>query len=169
MKKKNLTPEQLYKKNKKRLKTFKVLSPIIFFGFLILGLIFLFFMIKNSVGNITEIIELLDKKTHSEEVLQKNYQYLISKWGEWVIVGNLNSSITIKFVDIRNALFSKLMITNLILSIVCLSISLIIGKLLLSKLIKYYSENNQDIVNIATLQTHATITNKQEKKKEDWF
>jgi len=168
MKKKNLTPEQLYKKNKKRLKTFKVLSPIIHFGFLILGLIFLFFMIKNSVGNITEIIDLLDKKKHSEEMLQKNYQYLVNKWGEWVILGDLNGSITIRFVDIRNALFSKLMVTNLILGIVCLSISLIIGKLLLSKLIKYYSENNQDIVNIATLQTHASITNK-EKKKEDWF
>ena len=129
-------------------------------------------MITNSVGNITEIISLLDKDKYTGEQLQENYQYLIERWGEWVIVGKSANIFKIQFVNIGNAFFSGLMITFLVLGIVCFACSIVLGKILFPKLAQYYSDNNQDMVNIATLQTHAEVTKKNKKEKsdkEDWF
>ena len=166
--KKSLTPEQIYKKNQFKIKVFKTLSPIIFWCFLGLGILFFILMIKNSVGNITEIMNLLDKQNLTGEQIEQNYQHLVEKWGEWVIVGGPGGAFTIKFVDIRNAFFSGLMITFLILSIVSIVLSFILGKIIFPKLSQYYADNNQNMVNIATLQTHAEVT-KNKKNKEDWF
>lgn len=127
-------------------------------------------MIRNSVGNVTDIIGLLNKDSLTGEELQQNYNLLVEQWGEWIIVGNSGGVFEIRFVDIRNAFFSGLMITFLSLGIVCLVISIIIGKILFPKLAQYYSDNNQDMVNIATLQTHAAVTKtKKQTKKEEWF
>ena len=142
-----------------------------FWGFLSLSVLFLILMIKNSVGNITEIIRLLDKESLTGEQLQQNYQALVNKWGEWTIVGEFGGAFSIQFVDIRSAFFSGLMVTFLTLAIISFAIAIIVGKILFPKLAEYYTDNNQNMVNIATLQTHAEITkqSKKDKSKEDWF
>ena len=168
--KKMLTAEQLYKHNQVKSKVLKRLSPIIFWSFLILSIMFFVLMIRNSVGNITEIMDMLDKSKLTGEEIQNNYAYLVDKWGEWVIVGESGGLFKIQFIDIRKAFFSGLMITFLILGFICLGIAIIVGKIILPKLSDYYTTNNQDMVNLATLQTNAEITkSKTSKSKEDWF
>lgn len=131
---------------------------------------FFILMVQNSVGNITEIITLLDKDSLTGDQVQQNYQYLVDKWGEWTIVGENGGVFSIQFVNIQNAFFSGLMATFLTLGIVCLVISIIGGKIILPKLAQYYTDNNQSMVDIATLQTHAEVTKKNKKEsKEDWF
>lgn len=163
-----LTPEQMYKRNQKRAKWFKLLAPISFWVFISLFGLFLILTIKNSWGNIVEIIDLLDKDTLTGEQVSQNYQYLVEKWGEWVIVGGEGSAFSVRFVDIRAAFFSGLMITYITLAIICLIIAIVAGKFVFPKLAQYYNDNNQDMVNMATLQTNAEI-NKRKKKEEDWF
>lgn len=167
----NLTPEQIYKRNQFRAKIFKNLAPIVFWVFLGLSILFFILMIGNSVGNITEIITLLDKDSLTGDQIQENYQYLIDKWGEWTIVGENGGVFSIRFVNIQNAFFSGLMATFLTLGIVCLAISIIGGKIVFPKLAQYYTDNNQSMVDIATLQTHAVVAknNKKKESKEDWF
>ena len=166
----NLTPEQIYKKNQFKVKIFKRLAPIIFWTFLGLSILFFILMVQNSVGNITEIITLLDKDSLTGDQVQQNYQYLVDKWGEWTIVGEDGDMFSIQFVNIQNAFFSGLMATFLTLGIVCLVISIIGGKVIFPKLAQYYTDNNQSMVDIATLQTHAEVTKKNKKgRKEDWF
>lgn len=165
-----MTPEQIYKKNQFKAKIFKRLAPIIFWTFLGLSILFFILMVQNSVGNITEIITLLDKDSLTGDQVQQNYQYLVDKWGEWTIVGENGGVFSIQFVNIQNAFFSGLMATFLTLGIVCLVISIIGGKIILPKLAQYYTDNNQSMVDIATLQTHAEVTKKNKKEsKEDWF
>ena len=169
-KEKNLSAEQIYKQNQFKAKVFRRLSPLIFWTFLGLSLLFFLLMIRNSVGNITEIIKLLDRKTLTGDQIQENYQYLIDKWGEWTIVGKSGGAFSIQFVNIQNAFFSGLMATFLTLGICCLVVSIIIGKIILLKLAQYYTDNNQSMVDIATLQTHEKITKTNKKEnKEDWF
>lgn len=165
-----LTPEQLYKKNRAKAKWFKRLSPIIFWVFLGLAILFFIFMIDNSVGNITEIISLLDGDVYNELELEQNYQMLVEKYGEWTIIGNKGSSIfTVRFIDIRQAFFSGLMMTFLVLSILCLAIAIIVGKIVFPKLAQLYTDNNQDMVNMATLETNAAVNKKKKSKEEEWF
>lgn len=165
-----LTPEQIYKKNQTKSKLYKRLSPIIFWGFMALFILFVILTISNSWGNITEIINLLDKDVHTGEELSRNYQYLVEKYGEWVVIGKNAGVFSVQFIDIRKAFFSGLMITYIVLSVVCLLIAIIVGKLLLPKLSQYYSENNQDMVNMATLQTNAEIQKRKKKfSNEEWF
>ena len=166
----NLTPEQIYKKNQFKAKIFKRLAPITFWTFLVLSILFFILMLKNSIGNIAEIINLLDKDTLTGSQIQDNYEYLVKKWGEWTIVGENGGLFTIQFIDIRKAFFSGLMATFLTLGIVCLIIAIIGGKILLPKLAQYYTENNQSMVDIATLQTHAEVMKCNKKdNKEEWF
>lgn len=168
MAEKSLNPEQMYKRNLMRVKVLKTITPIIFWVFISLSVLFCILMIKNSVGNVTEIISKLDKNNLTGEQIQENYKYLIEKWGEWNIVGESGNFFSVQFVDLRSAFFSGLMATFMILSIVCLVIAIVMGKIILPKLIQYYTDNNQNMVNIATLQTHAEVT-KKKKDKEDWF
>lgn len=133
--------------------------------------LFIFFIILtigNSWGNISEIIGLLDKNKLTGEQISQNYDYLVNKWGEWVIVGQNSSAFSVRFIDIREAFFSGLMITFIILAIICLLFAIVLGKIVFPKLAQLYSDNNQDMVNIATLQTNAEIQ-KQKNKKEEWF
>lgn len=165
---KQLAPEQLYKRNQLRQKIYKNISAPIYWILLALSILFFVLMLRNSFGNISEIISMLDKKTLTGEELQANYSYLIEKYGEWTIVGKNAGVFSIQFIDIRKAFFSAVMITYLILSIVCLVLAVTLGKILFPKLSDYYSNNNQDMVNIATLQTNAEIT-KKKKSQEEWF
>ena len=165
-----LTTEQLYKKNQFKSKWFKKLAPVIFWSFLGLFILFMVLTIANSWGNISEIISALDKKKLSGEQVAENYENLVAKWGEWIIIGDNSSSVSIRFIDIRKAFFSGLMITYIVLAIVCLAIAIIVGKILFPKLAQYYSDNNQSMVDLATLQTNAEIQKQKNKKEEDrWF
>lgn len=164
-----LTAEQLYKKNQFKSRIFKTLGPVVFYSLFSLFVLFISLTISNSWGNITEIINLLDKDTHTGEQIAENYKYLVEKWGEWSIVFQEGSAFNIRFIDIKSAFFSGLMITYMILAVVSLCLCIILGKVLFPKLAQYFSENNQDMVNMATLQTNAEIQRKKNKKEEEWF
>ena len=97
--KKQLTAEEIYKKNQKKSKVLRILAPICFWGFLALSVLCLIFAIRNSFGNIAEIMALLDSKKYTGVELQSNYSYLIDKYGEWVI-GNGSTGFTITFINI---------------------------------------------------------------------
>ena len=154
MEKKQLTPEEIYKRNQKKSKVLRILAPICFWGFLALAIICLILAIKNSFGNVAEIINMLDKKTYTGEELQANYQFLVEKYGEWVI-GNGGSGFQITFVNIGHALFSGLMITNCIFFVVFLVSAYLLGKWLLPKLSAQILLDNQDMVNLIILKDHS--------------
>ena len=129
-------------------------------------------MIKHSVGNITEIIQMLDKDTHTGEQLEENYAYLVDKYGEWKIIGRSSSVFSVSFINIKTALFSGFMKTFLILSVVCFLVAIIVGKVLFPKLSQYFTDTNQDMANIATLRTNEAVTkmkNSKENKDKEWF
>jgi hypothetical protein len=140
-----------------------------------LFVLFVFFTLRNSVGNIIEIISLLDKKTLTGEQVSENYEYLVKKWGEWIIIGGDSGIPLVRFINIKAALFSGLMITFLILACVCLIIALLGGKLIFPKLVEYYKDTNQDMANLATLETNTEIKKlkenleKEKEKEEEWF
>ena len=117
-------------------------------------------MIKNSLGNIFEIFDMLDKKTLTGEVLAENYAYLVEKWGEWTIVGANGAGFRVQFIDIRNAMFGGVMVTYMALTIVSFILSLILGKLLFPKLAQLYKDVNDDMVDLATLETNAQMKKK---------
>ena len=119
MSKKTITPEQKYKRNQKRAKFCKVLTPVLFWICLAIAFSCLLLAIKNSFGNIAEIVDLLDSKKYNGDELRSNYEYLIAKYGEWVI-GTGGQGFTITFVNIGNALFSGLMILNCFLFLIFL-------------------------------------------------
>ena len=165
-----MTPEQIYKKNQLKSKIFNKVSPIVYWGFIGLFVLFIILAIANSWGNIREVIGLLDKEVYNGNQISENYAFLIEKYGEWEIVGKDSNTFSIRFIDIRKAFFSGLMITYIVLAIVCLVIAIILGKVLFPKLAKLYTENNQDMVNLATLQTNAEIQKRNKKSKEEgWF
>lgn len=158
MEKKQLTPEDIYKRNQKKSKVLRILAPICFWGFLALAIICLILVIKNSFGNVAEIINMLDTKKYTGEELQANYHFLVEKYGEWVI-GNGGAGFQITFVNIGHALFSGLMITNCIFFVVFLVSAYLLGKWLLPKLSAQILLDNQDMVNLTILKDHS-------KKKE---
>ena len=158
MEKKQLTPEEIYKRNQKKSKVLRILAPICFWGFLALAVLCLIFAVKNSFGNIAEICDMLDNSKWTGEQLEQNYAYLIDKYGEWVI-GNGGNGFTITFVNIGKALFSGLMITNCIFFVVFLVSAYLLGKWLLPKLSAQILLDNQDMVNLTILKDHS-------KKKE---
>ena len=153
MRKKELTPEQVYKRNQKVAKALRILSPICFWGFLVLAVVCLIFAVKNSFGNVAEIIRLLDSKKYTGEELSANYEFLTNKYGEWVI-GNGGMGFQIKFVNISHALFSGLMITNFTLCGVCIVLAYVLGKWLLPKVSAQILIDNQDMVNLTILKNN---------------
>lgn len=157
MEKKQLTPEEIYKRNQKKSKVLRILAPICFWGFLALAVLCLIFAIRHSFGNVAEICNLLDSKKFTGEELQTNYNYLVGKYGEWVI-GNGGTGFQITFVNIGHALFSGLMITNCIFFVVFLVSAYVLGKWLLPKLSAQILLDNQDMVNLTIL--------KNQKEKE---
>lgn len=151
MKKRELTAEEIYKRNQKKSKILRILAPIVFWGCLAIAVICLIFAVRNSFGNIAEICNLLDNSKWTGEQLEQNYSYLIGKYGEWVI-GNGGSGFTITFVNIGKALFSGLMITNCVLCVVFFVSAYVLGKWLLPKISAQILIDNQDMVNLTILQ-----------------
>lgn len=150
MEKKQLTAEEIYKKNQKKSKILRTLAPIVFWGCLALAVLCLIFAVKNSFGNIGEICDMLDNSKWTGDQLEQNYAYLIEKYGEWVI-GNGGNGFTITFVNIGKALFSGLMLTNCVLCVVFLMSAYVLGKWLLPKLSAQILIDNQDMVNLTIL------------------
>ena len=154
MEKKQLTAEEIYKRNQKRSKVLRIISPIVFWGCLALAILCFFFAVRHSFGNIAEICNLLESENYTGEQLQENYAYLINKYGEWVI-GNGGAGFQITFVNIGHALFSGLMITNCIFFVVFLVSAYLLGKWLLPKLSAQILLDNQDMVNLTILKDHS--------------
>lgn len=149
---KNLTSEQIYKRNQKWSKALKILAPVCFWVFLALGILFVYLAVRNSFGNIAEIISKLDKDIYTGEELQENYQYFIDKYGEWII-GTGGNGFTISFINIKRALFSGVMITCGIFAIVFFVSSYVLGKVLLPRLAEQIKNENQDMVNLQVLKS----------------
>lgn len=165
----SLTAEQIYHKNKRIAKIFAIITPIVWYLFLVLTIIFFIFMLRNSLGNILEISQMLDKDLWTRVELQKNYQILVEKWGEWEIVGAGGGGIAIKYVDITKALFSGIAIIFATLSFVSFVIAIVLGKIILPLLCKHYKNMNDELVDIATLQSAAKIDSMTKKNKKEWF
>ena len=126
-------------------------------------------MLRNSVGNIVEILELLDDEVYSGTEVREHYKMLVERWGEWTIVGDEeNSSLVIKYIDIGNALFSGMMITYCVLFLVSFAFAIIFGKIVFPLLAKHYESSNAELVNITSLQSAAQIA-ELSKKKGEWF
>ena len=146
MEKKQKTPQEIYKSNQKKSKILRISAPIVFWVFIALSILCLILAIKNSFGNVAEIIDLLDSKRFTGEELQANYSYLVAKYGEWLI-GNGGSGFQITFVNIGHALFGGLMVTSLVLCVFFLAGAYILGKWVLPKLAEQILIDNQDMVN----------------------
>lgn len=127
-------------------------------------------MIMNSIGNVTEILNLLDKDVYNDVQLAENYNYLVEKWGEWEIIGGLS----VRYVDVGRALFSGLMITYTCLTAAMLCLAIILGKLVFPLLAKTYKTANDEMVDMATLTSASKIEemskeSKKTKKEGGWF
>ena len=72
MAKKELTAEEIYKRNQKRAKIFKIISPISFWLFLALAVLCLIFAVESSFGNVAEIRSLLNSDKYNGEQLESN-------------------------------------------------------------------------------------------------
>lgn len=141
----------------------------------------LYFALRNSVGNIVDILRALNKDTHTKEELQANYLALIEKWGEWEIIGEGMSGLVIRYVDVGNALFSGLAIIFTTLSVVFLVTGIVLGKIVFPLLSKHYKNTNDELVDVSTLRTaeqmkilvqekgQTKAKTKQTQSGGDWF
>jgi hypothetical protein len=152
MEKRQLTAEEIYKKNQKKSKVLRILSPIVFWGCLVIAILCLIFAIRNSFGNVAEICTLLESDNYTGEQLQTNYNYLIEKYGEWTI-GTGSNGFQITFVNVGEALFSGVMIVNIVLSVIFFVSAYVLGKWLLPKISAQILLDNQDMVNMTILKT----------------
>lgn len=150
MKRKSLTKVDIYKKRQKKAKILKTLTPIVFWGCIVLCIFFIVYAVRNSFGNIAEIMELLDSKKFTGEQLQANYLMLIEKYGEWII-GSGSTGFIIKFINIGNAVFSGVMISCVIGAIISGLSSVIFGKWLMPMLARKFTQDNQDMTNLVIL------------------
>jgi len=150
MTKKQQTAEQVYKSNQAKAKFLKFAAPICFWGFLALGIVCFALAIKYSIGNMVEILNLLDDKVYTGEQLQANYNYLVAKYGQWGI-GNGGAGFTLRFINIGNALFSHAFVLNLVMACFFVLAAFILGKWILPKIAKQIEQGNQDLVNITVL------------------
>lgn len=160
------TAEQIYKKNKKKAKILSIFAPIVLYFFLLLAIIFFYLTVENSVGNITEILNLLNKDNYSGIELEQNYAYLTEKWGEWEIIGAGSAGLVIRYVDVGNALFSGLMMTFSTLTVLSLCIAIVFGKMVFPMLAKHFRDNNDEMVDLATLKSATQID---QMSKKEWF
>lgn len=147
-----LTNEQIYNKNKKRAKFLKRLAPICFWSLLGISILCLVLAIRYSVGNVVEIVTMLDNRVYNGEQLEANYLYLIDKFGE-IVIGNGGMGFQIKFVNIGNALFSKLFVFYFLVFGILLVGAYVVGKWALPHWAEQISERNQDLVNLTVLRS----------------
>ena len=123
-------------------------------------------MTQNSVGNITEILNLLDKDTYTAEQLVDNYQSLVSRWGEWEVIGAGNAGLVIRYVNIGNAFFSGLMIAFSVCTVITFVLAILLGKIIFPMLAKYFDNRNNELVDMATLKSASQI---EQISKKEWF
>lgn len=148
--KKQISKVDVYKKRQKKAKIIKFLTPIIFWVCIALCILFIVLAVRNSFGNIAEIMSLLDSKKYNGTELQANYAYLLEKYGEWII-GTGGSGFTITFVNIGKAVFSGVMISCVIGALITGISSVLFGKWLMPLLAKKYTQDNQDMTNLVIL------------------
>lgn len=140
---------------------------------MITTIVFFCLAIRYSVGNVVEINKLLSVDSEIER--QSNYDMLVEKWGKWYIVGDGRGVMDISFINIPKALFSGLMITFTTLTIIFLLLAVMIGKIILPMMAKTYTESNNELVDIATLNTLEQVNEisgkkeKNKKPKKEWF
>lgn len=139
----------IYKKRKRIEIALKIITPIIYWGCLIGCFICLYFAIKNSFGNMAELINLLDSKKYTSVELQEHYNMLVERYGEWHI-GSGSTGFQLNFINIKKVFFSGVMLANLIGSGICLA-GHIIAKKILPKVAQRNREKNQDLVNMEML------------------
>ena len=149
-KKKVITKEQRYKRRTRWSNFIKILTPIVFWGCLAGAIVCLIFALKNSFGNVGEMLDMLDTKKYTGAELEQNYAQLIEKYGEWVI-GHGNMSFTVKFINIKKVVFSGFMVLNFILSAGLLFCHFFFGKFLLPRVARAIDKKNQDMVNLEIL------------------
>lgn len=123
-------------------------------------------MVRNSVGNVVEILDLLDSKRYSELQLAENYAALVEKWGEWEIVGAGTAGLVIRYVDVGNALFSGLMMMFCTLTVISFICALLFGKVVFPLLTRHYENSNRELVDLSTLKSAAQID---KLSKKEWF
>lgn len=144
-----------------------MLGPIILYLLLSLAILFAILALSNSVGNLIEIMQLLDKDKYSGEQIAQHYTILVERWGIWQIT--MVGGVSVEYVNIKNAMFNGVSITYLILFIVFFVLAFVIGKLMFPLLVKQYENNNEQMVDLATLQTQETIKEIKTKKPGGWF
>ncbi len=110
-------------------------------------------------------MDALDSKKFTKEEIAVNYEQLVEKWGELSIAQI--AGVSVKFIDIKEAFFNGASITYFVLTIIFLLFAIVIGKILFPQLANMYTNNNEQMVDLATLQTQETV--KKIKKQEDWF
>lgn len=164
-----LTPEQIYKKNKKKAKVFAVLAPIIWYIFLALAICFVCLALTNSLGNVIEILELLDKEKYTGEEIRHNYAALAEQWGEWEIAGDENGIFSVRYIDVGAALFSGLLFTYTTLAIIAMAMAIVFGKIVFPQLAKMYRNSNEEMVDLATLKSASQIDKMSRKGGKEWF
>lgn len=151
MAKKELTSQDIYKRNQRKSKLLKTLAPVVFWTMIVLAIICLIVALRNSFGNVAEISRMLDDKQLTGEQLTQNYNYLLEKYGEWTI-GDGSKGFQMDFVNIKRALFSGVMIASLIFSVLFLVGAFVVGKWLMPKLSQQVQQSNQDMVNLKILE-----------------
>lgn len=159
-----MTSEQIYKKNKTKSKVFSILGPVSWYLLVVLTCIFCILAFENSVGNVIEILDLLDTKTYNDVEIENNYNMLVSKWGEWQIG---TRGISARYINVANALFSGLMVVYVSLTIAAFLSAIVFGKIVFPSLSKMYKNRNEEMVDLATLKSAGQI-DKIAKSKE-WF
>lgn len=145
------TTSEIYKKNQRKAKVIKRLTPFIFWGCLALAVMFFVFALKNSIGNIIEIFNLLDKDKYTNVQIEQNYAMLVEKYGEIVLDGS-KGGFAITFINVKKALINGLGLVCFELAIVFVASAFILSKWLLPKWTKSIIENNQDMVNLTVLE-----------------
>lgn len=148
--KKEKTPEQIYKSRQKTAKILLLLAPVVFWGCLVLSVISFIFAVQHSFGNIVEITNKLDDTNYTGVELEQNYKDLVDKYGEW-LVGTGSGGFELKFINIKKAVFSGLMVTNCVFAVLFLLCAFVCGKWLFPLLSKQITQNNQDMVNLEIL------------------
>lgn len=114
-------------------------------------------------------MSLLDGDVYTAEQVQENYRYLVEKWGEWEIIGEGKAGLVVRYVDVRNAMFSGLMIMFLTLTMITLCLAIVFGKIVFPLLSKKYKEHNEEMVDVATLKSATQINELTKASKKEWF
>ena len=162
------TAEQLYRKNKRKVKIFSRLAPITWWVFVTLTVIFVALALENSVGNVLTILEMLDDEQYSAAEIRANYATLAEQWGEWELVGEDNSLFAIRYINVANAMFSGLMKTYFGLAVTFFALAISLGKVVFPAVAKSCDGNNTELVNLAALRSAEKIDEITTNRKE-WF